>query len=829
MKPFWLLILLATTTLCLSAQKQGNIWYFGYSAGLDFTNGDPIVLTDGQMRTNEGVASICDQNGRLLFYTDGITIWNSKHAIMQNGEGLFGHFSSSQSAIIVPVIDDPQRYYVFTIDFEAGEQGLCYSIVNMSLDGGLGAVETKNVQLLAPTCEKLTAVKHCNGKDIWVITHAWNSKAFYAYLVTAAGVQPPVISQTGRLITGYKESTIGYMKAAPNGAKLALAHNLIGVDLFDFDNVTGLVSNPIELNYSKQPYGVEFSPNSSLLYVSSADFVSWRQYINTVSQYNVNLPTAEQIVQSRQNIHTISHLDYHCYGALQLAPNGKIYMAKRSQLQLSAINHPDRKGAASGFVYDAVQLTRDYQWCRFGLPSFIQSYYQGSFDFSGSCMGQQIQFHYEKPSYVTAVQWNFGDPLSGVGNTSREVNPTHLFSKEGIYTTTLIQYHACGSDTVRKQIAAGALRVHLGGDTTICGTSAYTLSPGVAGNYSYLWQDGSTKATFQAKRTGLYWVEVKNQQTGCVKRDSLRLVMNPYPKFDLGEDIYLCEGQTTTLSADVPSASYLWNTGATLNTQTIAQSGTYWLDVTLKGCTKRDSLQATFYPYPEVKLGADTLLCDAETMLLDAGNPGAQYLWQDGSTGQTYLVHGKGSYQVKVTKEGCSSTSTIDVHHSFRPAFSLGADQKICSGQTYLFKPVGNDSTGLDYLWQDGSSGKEFLAQNPGLYTLTLSNECGSRTDTVVITKAVCQLYIPNAFTPNGDGLNDVFRPGFGENVIKYQMLVYNRWGQKVFETNDVRQGWNGRISGKLQSNGVFAWIIRFQTMDSSQAQELKGTVLLIR
>ena len=219
-KRLLLILLYCHLALFSLAQQQGNIWYFGNNAGLDFSGPTPAAITGGQINTNEGEATISDGNGNLLFYTDGVKIWNRNHGVMQNGTGLLGNFSSTQSAIIVPKINDLSFYYVFTVDELGHPGGLNYSLVDMTLDGGLGAVTVKNVQLQTPVCEKLTAVKHCNGKDIWVIVHGVNSNAFYAYLLTAAGINAPVISNTGRVITSVvPDYTIGYLKASPDGEK----------------------------------------------------------------------------------------------------------------------------------------------------------------------------------------------------------------------------------------------------------------------------------------------------------------------------------------------------------------------------------------------------------------------------------------------------------------------------------------------------------------------------------------------------------------------------------------------------------------------------------
>ena len=175
------LIIYFITSVCF-AQKESAIWYFGEYAGLDFNNVNvPVALTDGQLNTFEGCATISDGDGNLLFYTDGVTVYNKNHEVMQNGMGLLGHESSTQSAIIVPEIGNDNIYYLFTIDGYTGEsRGFHYSKIDMTLDSGLGGVlpDTKNIFLLSGTQEKITAVKHRDGKGIWVITCSYALPCF---------------------------------------------------------------------------------------------------------------------------------------------------------------------------------------------------------------------------------------------------------------------------------------------------------------------------------------------------------------------------------------------------------------------------------------------------------------------------------------------------------------------------------------------------------------------------------------------------------------------------------------------------------------------------
>jgi gliding motility-associated-like protein len=833
MKKYLIIVIIYSLFLNSANAQQANIWYFGEHAGLDFSTSNPTVLNDGQIATDEGVASICDNTGNLLFYTEGEKIWNRKHSIMPNGNGLNGSFTASQSAIVVPFLNDPARYYVFTVDRFGLLNGFCYSVINMNLDGGLGDVEAKNVQLATPVCEKLTAVKHCNGHDIWVIVHLWQSDAFYAYLITNSGINTsPVISHSGRVLSGNSEITIGCTKTSPDGSKLALANNYIGVDLFDFDNSTGVISNPNFLFNSNElyrnAYGVEFSPDSKLLYVNAfdLDLSDFRDY-NNLLQYDVSLPDIVSIRNSKQVIARLNYI-YQVYGTLQTGPDGKIYMAEFTFPTLSVINNPNQYGAGCNFSSSAIKLAPGTR-STFGLPSFIQSFWDAGYSFTGACNGLQIQFNYSKPANVSSVQWAFGDPASGINNTSLLENPVHLYATPGKYTVKLIRYSACGNDIVTKEVQVGPLNVGLGKDTTICGDTPYKLNPQTPGSNTYLWQDGSTNQTFSASKSGLYWVEVRSITNGCIKRDSIELIFKPEPKFTLGSDMNKCTGEITSLSANMPGAGYFWNTGETTNTIKVSQSGIYWLDVTLNGCSKRDSVQLTFNPAPIVHLGKDTTLCNDQVLLLNAQNAGAKYLWQNNSTNQMFTVTRPGTYFVDVLLNDCKSSDTIIIQYSPKPSFTLGPDIFICEGMTISLQPKIENSNNGNFLWSNGLTSPSISVTTPGTYSLTMTNSCGISSDEVVIGKGACKLYIPTAFTPNNDGLNDIFKAGFGENITSYNMDVYNRWGEKIFNSKQISKGWDGKINGVAQPHDSYVWLIRYKVMNDSREYLQKGTVTLIR
>jgi gliding motility-associated-like protein len=428
-----ILVLILLTFNIGFAQNEANIWYFGNNAGLDFNSGSPVALTDGQMATQEGCASIADASGSLLFYTDGQSVWNRNHAVMQNGTGLNGSFSSSQSAIIVPKPGNSDMYFIFTVDFQGQAEGLQYSEVDMTLDSGLGGITTnKNILLVTPVLEKLTAVKHANGNDIWVIAHKNGSAEFYAYLVTSAGVSTtPVITDIGFSYSGpFFDENAGYMKVSPDGNKLVMAIFKLtnNIQLFDFDNSTGILSNHINVIQAiglGRPYGVEFSASGDILYVSGT---------TGIAQFDISQGDYFSIQLSRTFLS--GSLPNSDWGALQLGPDGKIYATRRSINEapdinaLSVINNPDLLGASCDFQLDAIPLLSGV--AQVGLPQFIQSFFQVGFTVDNVCDGNAAQFNANITQAYDSISWDFGD-----GNFSTEENPSHTYANAGDYEVNL--------------------------------------------------------------------------------------------------------------------------------------------------------------------------------------------------------------------------------------------------------------------------------------------------------------------------------------------------------------------------------------------------------
>jgi hypothetical protein len=528
------ILVLLIATLPMFSQKVNNNWNFGNGAAINFDSGFPVSVSRSQLYTEEGSASVSDDKGRLLFYTNGVTVWDRNHKPMPNGTDLAGHVSATQSAVIVPKPGSFAHYYIFTVDEKGGFKGLSYSIVDMmqrggkkvitenqkiSLtpdlinDGGLGDVIQKNTKLLSPASEKIAIAKHANGNDYWIVCHRWNSDEFYSFLLSAKGLASPVVSKAGLIHKDYGSTNngeaIGYMKISHDAKKLASVMCYkpnAPIELFSFDNESGKVSDAIQIPSGGYGYGLEFSPDNSKLYVS------FLKGSIGIKQYDLNmkdLTDSDTDIAKRNN---------DVFAALQIGPDGKIYVAKTGNT-LGVINFPDKKGLNCNYDANGVALKTGF--CVYGLPSFI-------------------------PSALT-------------------INPP----------------------TVSKPVKM------LGRDTALCATG-YLLSVNpVEGADLYLWSTGERGKEIFAKSSGKYVVKAMKKNE-ILATDSVNVtITNPDIKVNLGNDTTLC-GNSLILDAGIQSANYKWSNGETNQKTEVKNSGTYSVTVTKGKCSASSSKKIIF-------------------------------------------------------------------------------------------------------------------------------------------------------------------------------------------------------------------------------------------
>lgn len=592
MRSFILLAGLILFTITQSiAQREANIWYFGANAGLDFNSGAPVPLTNGQVNTAEGCSAISDSAGNLLFYTDGLWVYNRNHTSMPNGFGLLGSNTSNQSALIIRQPGSFTTYYIFTVDGGNGPGGLCYSVVDMTAQGGLGDVTSKNVNLYTPTTEKLAAVKHANGVDFWILSHESTTNNFQVYLLTAAGVNnTQVISSVGTVFTNFADFN-GALKVSPSHTKVGMA--VWGSDyaeLFDFNPGTGVLSNPITLpSITTWPYGLAFSPSGQRLYIST-------EGSNELSQWDLSSNNAATINASRTLIANITTMG--TLGALQLAPDGKIYLAGNSTADLCVINNPDALGAACNLSINSVNLGGRFSY--WGLPNFCTDYINFlTILANGNCFGDSTYFSLADTAGLISVSWNFRDSITGANNFSTSFTPAHVFSLASNFTVMVTATYTTGTFTGYLTVSIVQCSSVVAGfqaDTTLCVGSCTDFTNQSVNGLTYTWSfpGAATTTSTDTDPTGICYNLAGTYDVSLIAHNGLQsdtLTLPGYIHVYAPPTAPILINQNDTLYLTQDYDSYQWYfmgapiVGATDSFFVVTQDGLYSVQLTdANGC-----------------------------------------------------------------------------------------------------------------------------------------------------------------------------------------------------------------------------------------------------
>lgn len=526
---------------CPRSQKQQELWYFGDRAGIDFRSGTAVALTDQNVMTAYKASGvICDSTGNLLFFTNGQKIWDRNFQVMNNATGLDGDVGVTQPVIIIPWPEHDSLYFVFTIDVIAimpdnsyTTKGLKYSIVNMNRSGGMGEATDVNYSLVSPVCQKITAVRHSNGRDFWVIVHLWDSDEFYAYPVTAGGIGAPVVTAIGPVNGGGYTGQVnayGYLKVSPDGQKLASAitgNNVIG--LFDFNPSTGVIS--ADRSYSNVlpgvlPYGVEFSPDSRKLYASLLQITGNGppSYPSYILQFDLDAGfTSPVVVDSTAGMRL---------SGMQLGPDGRIYIDRTINLlnkndSLDVIYNPTRPGVDCNVnLLSNIPGSRFFLAGRYGLfslPNLIQSFLNiPVFTYDSCCFKDVTHFRITNTANIDSVSWDFGD-----GATSTDLSPYHLYAAPGTYLVQLNEFFngETFSDTL-SVVVHPLPPVELGDTILLYDGATINLHPG-GGYMEYEWSTGSVDSVISVRKQGDYIVEVKDYHC-CTNQDTVYIKVFKY-------------------------------------------------------------------------------------------------------------------------------------------------------------------------------------------------------------------------------------------------------------------------------------------------------------
>ena len=884
-----LLLILIIFSQQLLAQGEGNIWYFGFNAGLDFNQDPPVALTNGSLSSNEGCASICDASGNLLFYTEGTTIWNKNHEIMTNGEGLLGENSATQSSIIVKKPEDDDTYFVFTLDSEVGDNGFRYSEVNMVPNAGLGVVlvANKNTLLLNSITEKVTATQHADGLNTWVVVHGWENNNFYAYLVTNTGVSDtPVISSVGPISNGVNENSIGALVISPNGEQAVLCNNRNETVLFDFNSNTGEFSNPITVNNITNTYGAAFSPLGNFLYTSN--------FSKNIFQYNLNatdIGASEITLSSSVNIQ---------FGQLQIGPDGKIYIAQSGNDVLGAINLPENIGYTCNFDVNAIDLNGADSGL--GLPTFIQTFFFVLLSYEKDCFGDETQFSFNNT--VDSIVWDFGDPSTGLNNSSNDLQPVHIFSEPEIYqvTATVTSGNVTSIETIEVRIFALPqinTNVQLNQcDDNTDGISVFNLqlannlitnSNTVTITYHETLNDAennnnaittSTDYNNQIPFLDSIWARVENNN-GCFDTSQVDLMVSvsQIPE-TFHRDFFECDDNIdgiavfnfssaendiislfpanqpininyyTNLTDAITEMNAIEDISNHQNTSSPVEQNIYVrieneLNNACLGLGAYITL--TVFQQPQFQLEEHVVICmdDNPNLTVNVTNPlnTYQYTWTNSSgtiasTTNSLTVTSGDTYTVIATYDYgngyvCESTPHIITIEESEIATLTPNSIILNDGFTNNTITVDLNTIGFgDYEYAiDNSFGPYqdtpvFNNIASGQHTIYVRDKNGCGISNIT----VYVIGFPNYFTPNNDSVHDFWNiKGYSSTVYKKATIyIYNRYGKLLTSINPLSNGWDGTFNGKALPSTDY-WFTVELVNNNNTTRNITGHFSLLR
>ena len=535
-------------TIQSNCQNQANNWFlnYGQGAGITFNSGTAIATTNSSLHHfgTGGTASISDTNGNVLFYSDGLTIYNTDDEVMANGNGLDGDHGGSQPIAICEKPGNSNQYYVFTIGSENVPSGLKYSIVDMLGDNGKGEVISKNIPINSAVWarDKIAIAKHLNNRDYWIVTRLINSDYFVSYLLTPDGINDSPIPSKTRFMahTGLWR---GPLKFSPDYKKLISAHRHMShfsngsFEVCNFNNSTGEIDYEFSIkefanNENDFPIlGIEISPDSKKLFVSfkvNSDILNPGEF-SWIYQYDLTQSDSNAFLNSHISVTTTASV-----AGLQLAPDGRIYGIKHIFqtdndtlfAYLDRIENVWETGVACNFVENVVSLAGRYT--QENLPHFPQHLLY-RFVWSGSCAKTLFNFRHRFIPEPDSIVWIFGD-----GTTSSEFNPTHIFQTGGIYEVHAhVLYHDGRIEETSRQVEVfQAPELILTDSLQICEGSSAQLDAG-GGYAQYNWQGQLTPGNqyYTVTDTGLYSVRVRNS-LNCFASDTTRVFNFPKPVID---------------------------------------------------------------------------------------------------------------------------------------------------------------------------------------------------------------------------------------------------------------------------------------------------------
>lgn len=424
---------------------------------------------------------------------------------------------------------------------------------------------------------------------------------------------------------------------------------------------------------------------------------------------------------------------------------------------------------------------------------------------------------------VTNSSTDQGNSITWTTSNGSIVGPTNeqsiSISSSGTYQMNVSTTDGCTNNDAMEVVVLPAPTVTLPNNLQVCEGEVTDLT--AVGNFqSLLWSTNQTSNTISVG-AGSYSVTAFIQNCEATANTVVDEV--DVPPFSLGPDIEACETEVTLLNAGIPVQ---WSTGVLAPTITITASGNYSATLEVSGCSTSDDINVLIYENPTINLGDDSFICPDESLVIELGQDAE---WQDGTFSSQMIVNSPGTITAIVTNGECEVSDSRSFTLKELPVIELGEDITICDDEQVF---IGDTNTeAVDFSWNTGSSENLIEVFQSDLYILTATNECGSVADTISVTIEDCDyyLYIPSAFTPDNDGINDVWKI---ETYLinRIEIYIFDRWGNTVFYTNDPSVPWLGDFKGGdyYLQNGVYQYYIKFLAKET-ETGERHGHITLLR
>jgi gliding motility-associated-like protein len=537
-----MLLFFITVTAC--AQKRNNVWAFGIKSGLNF-NTDPVSLFKSAIDEPSPpyfISSICDTAGNLLFYTDGIKVWNTYNQVLPKYKNWWP-WSHKVLPLVCQYPSNDSLYYLFGIDNGLHSGELMYLTIKMKNADEYNELvyptpvsTTSFYKVLAGNLSMaLAGTTHCNGKDFWITTHAPGK--LESYLVNSSGVSPvPVITSVQGDVLPVQQLDLGNsnIRFSANGERMIVpVFGSSSVAVFDFDNQSGKFSNPIVLRLPEGNYleDVEISPDASKLYLAAYEKIDVENQVELhyLYQMDLNAGSSSEIQKTLFKINDPGDRAacsprgscIYVKRTMQLGPDGKIYVGMKEYTStnldrsLSVIEAPDKSKLNARYRKNFIDLRQQYKYINYNYvrSSSFSLKENGIKVQKKTCSDQPVEFGLLF-SRIDSVRWDFGDPAAGNNNYSSLASPLHQYPSPGSYMVKAVIYDRCLTDTTFATVTIQpdkSVRVpEFIKDSSVCIGAQLSLDATTAFATTYRWENGLIYPNRTIDQEGSYQVTVMN-------------------------------------------------------------------------------------------------------------------------------------------------------------------------------------------------------------------------------------------------------------------------------------------------------------------------------